>query len=391
MAEKRRDTGGVLYVYDRVQSRGRKEREILREYGYELRKLENERAHSSPYERPFGVDFAEAQRRRARPKRSRDDGRTVRVDGGGYVYRPSGVPRGGQGVRVAAAERTTPLKLALEKIVNMFESVEERAKNDERIAKQRAIMSKKWSDSSHTIRTVILVTFVAVLVIAAVYKFGFVIRNINVSESRMYSNEQIADASGILLGDNLYSFKSSEAESDITFRCPRIKSVIVSRSVPMNVNIDVVDDTAKYYAEIWGEHLELSAGLRVLGKVSAEDAEAAGLCKLVLPAVNYSVAGRVLGFTDARNERVVRNVLTEIESSSIGKAGEISMIDLTNEYDITMHASGLYTLRLGGENDLALKLRMMNKTMESGGLDSGVPANIDLSVVGELSVKYGLH
>lgn len=390
MAETQRGGEGVYYIYDKVQTKPHKRHEILREYGYEIRKLENSAARSMS-ERPFGVDFAETQRRRARRKRSRIDGRTVRTDGGGYIYRPGAVRGDGYGGRVAARERQAPLKLVLERVVNMFESVEERAKNDERIAKQHAVMAKKLSDNRHAAITALMLVILTLAVALSVYKLCFVVKSIDVYGSATYSQEDIVSASGIAHGDNLYSFKSSAAEADITFRCPRIQSAEISRGIPMNISISTVDDVGKYSANIWGELVELSAGLRVLGPISEDNAAAAGLIELVLPSVKYSVAGRTIEFTDARDDRVVRNILSEIAGTSVGQASRINAIDLTDEYNISMTADGIYSLRIGNESDLALKMRMFDKTTSSGGLDSGVPASIDLSVVGEASVKYNLH
>ena len=391
MAEARRhDENNVYYIYDRVQTKKNKEREILREYGYEIRKYENAAAKSMN-DRPFGVDFAEVQKRRARPKRSAAGaGRTIRTDGGAYNYRPASVPRGRGQSTAAAAERPTRFKLVIEKIVNMFESIEERGKNDERIAKQRAIMSKKWADSRNNILTALILVAITVAVVFTVYKLCFVVRSIDAFGSDVYSAEQIAEASGVAIGDNLYSFKNSDAAADITFRCPGIKSVEITRVIPVAVSISATDDTAIYYANIWGDTVALSAGLRVIGTVDADSAAADGLIELVLPAVKYSVAGRVLEFSDARDDRVVRGILSEVESFAESNKGMIDRVDVTDEYNITMRANGIYSLRLGGENDLGLKLRMMNKTITSGNLDGGVPASIDLSKVGEASVKYDL-
>ena len=376
---------GVYYVYGRVQTKPSKEKEILREYGYEIRRQE-EVASEMRSHRRYGRAFAEDQRRRARPKRDRDSGRTVRTDGGGYIYRPKGVPHGAGGARAEA--KASHYKLVLSKLVNMFESVEEKAKNDERIAKRRAVMEKQWSENKHNIITALFLVLLTVAILLGVYKLFFVVREVDAGVSAYYTAEELTEASGIELGDSLYSFSSSDIESEITFKCPYIKEATVTRTIPTKVNIDVEDDTAVYSANIWGDRVELSAGLKVLGKTTAEKAEADGLITLVLPPVKYSVAGRVIEFTDEKNERLVRSVLEETEASSAGQAGEITMIDLTDEYDIRMEASGMYSLKFGSENDIGLKLRMFYKTITSGSIDRKLKALIDLTTVGEACVKY---
>ena len=385
---RRFDDNEVRYIYGQVQTKTSKEKEILREYGYEIRKCAED-ARKRTDIRPFGKAFAQEQMKRARPKRATaGNGRTTRTDGGGYIYRPARVSHDGGGVRVAAAEHTAHLKLIKEKIINLFESIEERGKNDERIAKRRAVIEKKWSENKNNIITAIVLVLLTIAFFLGTYKLFFVVRNIDAGGSSLYSPEEIAAASGIEIGENLYSFRASEAEAEITFRCPYLKIAEVSRTIPKNVNIYVEDDEAVYAANIWGDYVELSAGLKVLGKTTEEAAERDGLTVLVLPPVKYSVAGRQIEFSNEKNSRLVRDVISEIDASSAGQAGSITMIDLTDEHDIKMEANGIYSLKFGGESDLGLKLRMMYKTITSGSLSKDVPASIDLTTVGEACVRY---
>ena len=64
MRDNKENIDNVMYIYDKVSTKANKEREILREYGYEIRKYQNSAAKSMN-DRPFGRDFAEAQMRKA--------------------------------------------------------------------------------------------------------------------------------------------------------------------------------------------------------------------------------------------------------------------------------------------------------------------------------------
>ncbi len=416
MAESRKERPAeVLYVYDRICPKASKQREILKEYGTDLKMKRSapqsnagrgggagqargsgqgrtnppgnagrQRNSSAPrgggQAMGYGGSRARAYAADATRERTRDSG--YRQSGHGQAgYRPSGGYYG-------AAVKERPFKLLLDSIINFIDTVEERGRNDERIAKRRAIAARKWSEYKNIVRTMVILLLVAALFITAVYNLFFKIKNISVEGSAAYSTENIILAAGISEGELLYSFDPSAVAQAITFRCPYIKSVDISRSVPNKVSLTLTEDTAVYYACIWGDWLKLSSGLRVLEVTDEESAKAAGLTKLTLPKIVYSVAGGVIEFEDTRHERFIRDTLTAVEESQLSASGRIDSIDLSNEYDITMEYDGKYLMEYGGEADLELKLLMGYKTITNDKFEAGVPAKIDLGTVGEASVKY---
>ena len=391
----------ILYVYDRVCTKEWKQAEILREYGdIQIR------AESPSRERRYYSEFAEAQRQRAAearknaPSRPSDpekrDGASRASSGEGasrprasefssegtktYSYRP-GTPEGGEAVK-------TRRRLNLDWLLSLFESQEARGEADLMIAKRRAVALKKLKEYRHIIVTSMLLTLVMLLAVFGIYKLVFVIDDVSADGSEVYSAEEIAAASGIELGENLYSFRASDAENEITFLCPYIKSAAVDRSVPTSVSIAVEDDRAYWWANIWGDTVLLSQGLRVLEVHENDEPDVDGLIELILPPVDKSVAGRPLIFTSARSERYIRSVLSTAAASSLAADGMIDRIDLTNEYDITMKACGKYNLKCDGESDMDIKLKMAYATITSPNFESANRASIDLTIIGEASVMY---
>ena len=326
--------------------------------------------------RPFGVEFAEAQRRRAEEA---GYGRR-RQSGNAYSYRP-GSAEGGEAVK------SRPFKLMIDRLVDFFDSVEDKVRRDEAIARKHAVAWKKLYEYKHIITTSLVLLAVTALFAFVVYQIFFVVQDVRITGAGMYSESEIMLSAGFEVGDNLYSFAGNEAEEAITFLCPYIKSAEIERTVPKTVNIMLEEDTPAYFAVIWGDCVKLSAGLRVLemtdrASITAED----GLIELVLPPVKYSVAGRVIEFCDQRDERVVRSVLAEAASSALLENGMIDEIDLSNEYGITVESCGRYLLKMGGETDMDLKLRMAYKTLTNDQFDDLLPARIDLSEVGRAAI-----
>lgn len=392
MAENRGDNE-VLYVYDRICPKSSKRKEIISEYG-----KTDSASRVKNYAYSNGQSFSQRQRERARAysethpyaeKRRADTSR--RADSRSYTYRPdsSSSQRGGE--RVRQSESEIPLKLIIERIINLFDSIEERGRTDEQIAKQRAIARKRFYDHKNTIITALVLLIVLAVFVVAAYKLVFVIDTFSASGSGIYDESEILASSGISLGDNLYSFDKETVSADITFRCPYIKSAEITRTLPRSVSIALEDDSEMYFSNIWGEYVLLSPSLRALGTVERGQAREMGLIELVLPAVSYSVSGRAVEFVSARDERFIRSILSEVMSSELFESGIIDKIDLSDEYAITMQAQGKYMLKFGSETDCDLKLRMAYRTINKLAEENSSPAKIDLTSVGEASVRFDMQ
>lgn len=122
-----------------------------------------------------------------------------------------------------------------------------------------------------------------------------------------------------------------------------------------------------YFADIWGDYLILSPSLRVLGKTDRGQARENGFVELVLPAVSSSVTGKNISFVSARDERFIRNILSEVSSSELFASGMLDKVDLSDEYAVTAQAEGKYLLKFGNESDSDLKLKWRTKPNEPSG------------------------
>ncbi len=405
----------VMYVYDRICTKQAKQRHLYHEYGVkrtdrsskpvtktERQADENGNRHGGRHDsRNDGQNAPHIQRT------TRSAGYGEGRNGGGQQFHGERMAYSGRetssyaakqketnrstrqngGARGNEAVRRPPLKLMLEKMVNLFESIEERGKKDELIAKKRALALKKLSEYRRIFLTSLLLVAITAAFVAVGYQLIFVVDEITIGGSEHYTEAEILAASGIDFGDTLYSFKASDVTSDVTFYCPYIKTAVVDRTIPNAVSLTVEDDSPMFYASVYGDRVILSAGLRVLDVLTDDEVGASkseALIELILPSVTYSVAGRTLTFADSRAERYIRKVLTDTLASTLYKEVSIDQIDLSREYDITMITDGRYYFKFGGEADSALKLRMAQKILSDSQFDKTSPAaRIDLSTVGE--------
>jgi cell division septal protein FtsQ len=381
------------YIYNRkVCSKKQKTAEIRMKYGAVPPKSEN-----SVRQSPIGREFARQQLRRAQlaemQKRAQADfeKRNGRMRGerngsAGFSGRPFGA-----GVAAAAVEeRQNPMREYLNRAVLAFESLKDRISSDQELARRRASFSKKWSRYRHVFLTVLAIVAILALFVMATYKLIFVVRSIDVRSSGVYDSSEGVKASCIEEGALLYSFSTSDAEADITFRCPYIKSAEIRRTIPDKVEVVVSEDEAAYVINVWGDWAVVSRNLRVL-EVSDKFPENDKLILLSIPQVKYSVAGRAMEFYDTKDERYVREVLKALETSSLSEESEIRALYTSDRYNITMSYGGLYTIEFGDDADMYRKFEMCSAALNSGKLTAGVPARIVIEDPETASIRYDLN
>ncbi len=278
-------------------------------------------------------------------------------------------------------------KQILDKLFHMFESVEERWQTDVDIVKRQALLHKKLVDHRRGLMLALTILLVIGLCIGCIYELIFVVRQVDTAGNSRYTHTNLVEASGLQEDMHIFGFTEAELSDRITFQCPYIRKVELTRQLPSTVTLTVEEDEIAYCANIFGETVALSAGLRVLGNLTEE--EAASYILLRLPSVSEAIAGRPLVFTEERHERYIRLVLDEVTGSKMN--GRVSYMDLRNEHELLLHCDNMYELQLGNAADLKMKLRMADTAIADPDFPQNTPARVDLRVVSEASVRADLR
>ncbi len=231
--------------------------------------------------------------------------------------------------------------------------------------------------------SLVLVLTVGIL-FGTVYKLFFVADKIFVEGNTVYSQNDIIEAGGLETRTNLFSFSSREAAERIYFYCPQIKNADFERRVPNKVYITIEEEDASYYSEIHGEVFALSGTLRVLGRVSVEEAKEAGLIKLQLQKVSYAVSGSVVELVSSRAQRYLENTVELIEKSELKT--KLTAIDMSDDFDTVMVAESRYKLEFGSQDDMAVKLKLAQAILDDVIFNSQNKAVIDLTDTSKTSV-----
>lgn len=254
-----------------------------------------------------------------------------------------------------------------------------------RLEAYRLARAKKMQRRVRRVVSVMLLLILfSLCALALTYKLIYVIDDVTVTGTSRYSASEILEASGVSVGDNLYSFKASAAEARVTFRHPYVRQLQVRRSAPSSVLFEVTEDQAVFYAEIYGEVYELSDALRVLSRTTVEAAAENGLIRLRLPAVDSAVSGRVLSFAEEKYGIQIRKVLEQLESTDL--MTRITSVDCRNPGMLQIVCDGQFLLDFGTLEDMEVKLKIAQAVLADELFSTGVKASVDLTSTGATSV-----
>lgn len=251
-------------------------------------------------------------------------------------------------------------------------------------AYKRAAQGRRKRKAREILLSAVLVFGVFIVLCVVTYQLLFVIRKLDVTGSTRYTAEEVLAASGVDLGDHLYSFSSRVAQEVIMLHCPYVASVDVQRTPPGTIAFSVEEEAAVYYADFYGELWELSPSLRVLDPISETDAKERGLMKLKLPGIQEAISGKKLVFFDGNSEEYLETVLDALGDSEL--AGRVAMVDLRSPYNISMSCDGKYKLLFGNTDAVETKLRLAAAVLEDTLFESDNKASVDLTDLSATSV-----
>lgn len=188
------------------------------------------------------------------------------------------------------------------------------------------------------------------------------VETVNVTGTVRYVPEQILEYVPIQVGDNIFSFDSNEIIESLKNELPYIGDVEIERDLPTAVNINIVEETPFYAADLAGETYLLSADLKVLEKQSGVSAEQLGLTNLSLNNVRRCIVGQSVEFIDERTEVALDELYASFENLYI--EDKIKSVDVRSRFDIYVNYDGRFEVYLGNTENIDIKIRFLVKIIE---------------------------
>lgn len=220
-----------------------------------------------------------------------------------------------------------------------------------------------------------LTFFFVIVAIILVMSVFFKISTIEVEGNAIYTDEEIIQASGIQIGDNLFFINRISAGSRVVVKLPYVDSVSIVRGLPDNCTIVVEESRAVASIAVGDELWSVTHSGKFLGLVDDDD-------PLQLPQITgLTVESAAVGdnITVPENEQdrldYLLEILDQIKAREIET--EITAIDVTSAASPEIEYQNRFTVKFGELDDTEYKFgKMLSAISQLSADDAGT---LDLS------------
>jgi cell division protein FtsQ len=265
-----------------------------------------------------------------------------------------------------------------EPIFTQPEIMEKPTNTEEQIAKELAEKQKKQKAKKLLFLCIIAFILVLLYPLFRLVSNVFVINEVIIEGECPYSAEELLAASGLVQGGDLFGNDYDEAAQRALQKLPYLRSCKLESKLPNKVVFSVVSGDAVIYTEVAGEYYALSAALRVLERSSEPTAFiASGLVYASMPPMAVSLVGEHVKLSGGRDGSYITELLDALADSDLD--GRVSRIFFEEKFDIVISVDARFRVKLGGPEDMTLKLHAAQRVIEECGFALEEKGIIDVS------------
>lgn len=243
-------------------------------------------------------------------------------------------------------------------------------------------MPSKSKKNKHS--AVFLPLAFALVCAALIFVLGvfFQVRNIEVKGNSFYTDKEVAEASGVAEGDNLFFINRFSAASRIFSKLAYVEGVSIDRKLPSSLVINVTESEAIAYVETDDGLWAIDRTCKLLSKVSDDDAQE--LVRIKGVTATNPVEGELLVHTDSTVVGYLSDMLKQI--SALGLRHNIECIDMSEPSCPTFDYVERFTVKMGAYENVAYKFQLLVAAV--AGLQSGDCGTLDLSIDSAAHLTY---
>ena len=227
------------------------------------------------------------------------------------------------------------------------------------MAKRRHARRRRHRRSFGILYKLLSAVAISAAIVAALTLF-FKVDTVTVSGTSRYSSEEIIQASGVQIGDNLFLLNKYEISDAIIEALPYVSSVSISRQLPDALLIEVTDSNQGGVIAQNGTYWVISSGGKVLGE-RAEAGSGALIRGITLqdPAVGSTITAAE---GDERKLSQLLELFAALEEK--GMLQGVRSFDFSEEGVISMEYADRFTVRFPYGADFSYKLTQLSMVIE---------------------------
>ncbi len=232
-------------------------------------------------------------------------------------------------------------------------------------------------------KLLIMLAVVAAIVLGVAIFFQ--VRTVEVQGNVIYSDEQVAEISGVEPGDNLVTVNRASVMGNIKANLPYVQDVSVGLILPDTVVVRIKEsDVAGLVKADVGSEWYINTKGRILGST------ASGFNGQIIELTGFTVVAPVAGQQAVASEGMAENmsaalaVLDEMEET--GLMDQITSVNAEKSYDVRLFCGEQYEIMLGGTDELDYKIWYLQEVLAA--LDSYQTGMIDLTLDQERAARF---
>ena len=196
----------------------------------------------------------------------------------------------------------------------------------------------------------LIMTFIAAFLAVTIF---FKIDSIEITATEHYTEDELISASGIEIGDNLFTFRTSKVEKELLEKYPYLASVSVTRSLPSTLVIKAVDSVPAAAVNLTsGGYCLIDENGKLLEQASTVPE---GIPTVTGVTVSDMAEGKYL--TDNSKSEILVDITKVLKEKNI--ISNVNFINVSCITDVRMGYLGRLDVRLGQADKLKEKIQML--------------------------------
>ena len=202
---------------------------------------------------------------------------------------------------------------------------------------------------------------ISILLVGVAIIFGmgvfFRVQEIEVRGAVSYTDEQVIEASGIDLGDNLFFINRFSASSRIFSRLPFVEEASIERSLPNKLIITVDESFALAYVTWEGQSWMMTGNCKLLGSSAGEELD--DLIRVLNVTPVDPKAGETMTVDPDQSLKLtyLQALLHGMQLADMTQ--DVKDLDMQNPANPSFRYLDRFTVKMGPNDNTEYKLRML--------------------------------
>ena len=244
------------------------------------------------------------------------------------------------------------------------------------MAKRRNSNRRRRRGSFRFLYKLLSMLIICVAIVVAITLF-FKVEAITVSGQDRYTAQQVQDATGIQIGDNLYLLDKNEVADGIIEALPYIERIRINRKLPDTLAIEVQECGEPLALVQDGFAWLISPKGKIVEQAEETEAEKYAVisgCQLLAPSVGTQMA---IATEYAVQQESLLQLITALRDA--GVMDQLDGIRLDDSEMIRMDYAGRFTVEMPYQADYAYKLRFLQEAINGEKIQDNMTGTFDMT------------